>query len=215
MKNQLLRFIIFVLSVVILQLLVNNYTSTKDELSEVKLKNEQFILKLDSLQDKLDSIQIQLNNRKKFIESKKALFKIPSKFIEEGHFDYLEEITKKYKVSFDLVLSQIKQESNFDQFAVSWVGAKGYLQMMDRTADETASKLKFSNFNVYDAKTNLEMGVYYLSKQLKRFDGNISLALAAYNAGPHRVKQYNGVPPYKETIKYVKNITQHYEKSQI
>jgi soluble lytic murein transglycosylase-like protein len=63
--------------------------------------------------------------------------------------------------------------------------------------------------NTFDPAQNIEAGARYLKQLLDRFGGNIALALAAYNAGPERVKQYNGVPPYRETQNYVKRITTH------
>jgi soluble lytic murein transglycosylase-like protein len=64
--------------------------------------------------------------------------------------------------------------------------------------------------NPYDPIQNLEGGIKYLGQQLERFGGNVSLALAAYNAGPNAVSKYGGIPPYGETQRYVRNILKHY-----
>lgn len=215
MSSQILKWICFVLIAFIAGAFVAEYMNTKKELEILQNKNNQLNIEVDSIGDKLDSIKLEIKNRTEFIKAKQIMFKFPDKFIKEGHFNYLEMMVKKYNVSLDLVLAQIKQESNYRQFAVSSAGAKGYLQMIDLTAVETSNQLKYDNFNIYDAKTNLEFGVYYLSKQLKRFDGNIRLALAAYNAGPTIVKRLGRIPRIPETQNYVKRIVKHYNRSQI
>ena len=78
------------------------------------------------------------------------------------------------------------------------------MQLMPSTAKGLGVK------DPLDAKQNIEGGVKYVKSLLNRFDGNIILALAAYNAGPNAVKKYNGIPPYKETQNYVKSILKNY-----
>ena len=94
----------------------------------------------------------------------------------------------------------IKQESRYDPKAVSYVGAQGLMQMMPATAQ------RFGLKDPFDAKANVEAGTKYLKWLLKRFGGDVSLALAGYNAGEGSVDKYKGVPPYSETQNYVKKI---------
>jgi len=101
----------------------------------------------------------------------------------------------------------IKQESKYDPKAVSYVGAEGLMQMMPATAK------RFGLKDPFDPAANVEAGTKYLKWLLKRFDGDVSLALAGYNAGEGAVDKYKGVPPYSETQNYVKKIVSNYGKT--
>lgn len=101
----------------------------------------------------------------------------------------------------------IKQESKYDPKAVSHVGAQGLMQMMPGTAK------RFGLKDPFDATANVEAGTKYLKWLLKRFDGDVSLALAGYNAGEGSVDKYKGVPPFSETQNYVKKIVANYGKT--
>ncbi len=101
----------------------------------------------------------------------------------------------------------IKQESRYKNKAVSHAGAQGLMQLMPATAK------RFGNTNPYDAASNIEAGTKYLKWLLKRFNGDVTLALAGYNAGEGAVDKYDGVPPYSETQNYVKKIVANYGKT--
>jgi soluble lytic murein transglycosylase-like protein len=106
----------------------------------------------------------------------------------------------------DLILSVIRAESGFNPSAVSRKGAQGLMQLMP----ETAARLGV--LNALDPATNVEGGTRYLVQLLTRYHNDLSLALAAYNAGPHRVEQYRGVPPYRETRDYVARIIRDFNR---
>jgi soluble lytic murein transglycosylase-like protein len=105
-----------------------------------------------------------------------------------------------------LLYSVMRQESAFNTRAVSPKGARGLMQLIPATAS------RFGVRNIFNPQQNVEAGARYLRFLLDTFKGDVSLALAAYNAGEGTVKRYSGqVPPFQETIKYVSQIRQHYE----
>jgi len=112
----------------------------------------------------------------------------------------IEEAAALYGVNSALVKAVIQAESRFNPLAVSPVGAKGLMQLMPIIAKE------YGALNPLDAKQNVFAGVKYLSHLLDRYNGNVSLALAGYNAGPTAVKRFRGIPPYRETRGYVRKI---------
>lgn len=114
-----------------------------------------------------------------------------------------EEASNTYHVPVNLIKAVAKAESNFNPNAVSKAGAIGVMQLMPATARSLGVT------DPYDARQNIMGGTKYLRENLDRFDGDVSLALAAYNAGPNSVQKYGGIPPYQETQNYVKIVTSY------
>lgn len=113
--------------------------------------------------------------------------------------DAIVSAAAKHGLPADLLFAVAQTESDFDQSVVSAAGARGVMQLMPDTAKELG-------VDADDMVQNIEGGARYLKRQLDAFDGNIEMALAAYNAGPDAVQKHNGVPPYEETQNYVKKI---------
>ena len=111
-----------------------------------------------------------------------------------------EKAAKTYNVDVELLKAMAKAESDFDANATSKSGAMGIMQLMP----ETAKGLGVTD--AYDPEQNIMGGAKYIASLLKKYDGNVSYALAAYNAGSGNVDKYDGIPPFEETQKYVTKI---------
>lgn len=114
--------------------------------------------------------------------------------------DIFKRASEKYGVSYDFLVAVAKAESDFNPKCVSSAGAKGIMQIMPEEAKELGID------DVFDPEQNIMGSAKLLAAHLKKFDGDTTLAAAAYNAGSGRVKQYGGVPPFTETQNYVKKI---------
>src|SRR5712692_2124518 len=123
--------------------------------------------------------------------------------------EVINTISDRHHIDPDLINSVIHAESGFNPRAVSPKGARGLMQLMP----QTASKLGVSN--PFDPGANVEGGTRYLTELLERYNFDLVKALAAYNAGPGRVEQYRGVPPYYETRAYVAKIVRDFNRKKL
>ena len=119
----------------------------------------------------------------------------------EAYDDIIREASAEYELDPDLIRAVMQTESAFDPLVVSRAGAEGLMQLMPELAAEMGV------IDSFDPRENIRGGVRYLRRLLDFYDGDLSLALAGYNAGPGNVERYGGVPPFPETLKYVKTIT--------
>lgn len=117
--------------------------------------------------------------------------------------DIFERAAKKYNISYDFLVAVAKAESDFNPNCVSSAGAQGIMQVMP--AEQKGLGIE----DPFDAEQNIMGAAKLLKAHLKKFDGDYTLAAAAYNAGSGTVKKYGGVPPYTETQNYVKKINQY------
>ncbi len=119
-----------------------------------------------------------------------------------GIGEIIHRYASRYHVEEALVRAVCKVESDFDPRAVSAKGAQGIMQLVPETARELQVR------NPLDPEENIRGGSCYLRQMLDQFDGNLELALAAYNAGPNAVRRHGGIPPYPETVNYVDRVKQ-------
>ena len=120
----------------------------------------------------------------------------------------ISELSRRHGISPALVKAVVTVESAFDPKAVSAKGARGLMQLMPGTAADLGVD------NLYDPRGNLDGGIRHLRVLLDRYDGDLRLALAAYNAGEEAVRRHGGVPPFAETREYVRRVLHHYERWQ-
>ena len=115
----------------------------------------------------------------------------------------------RYRLDPDLVTAVIKAESDFKVHAISPKGAQGLMQLMPGTASQLGVG------NTFDPQANVEGGTKYLRELLEKYNFDLIKALAAYNAGPQRVQQFGGVPPYYETRAYVARVVRDFNKKKV
>lgn len=154
---------------------------------------------------------------------------ILQKIYPKKYEEYVEKYSKEYNVDSLLIFSIIKAESNFKQDAKSLSGAQGLMQLMEATATEIANQIDeplIESNDLYEPEKNIMLGTKYYSELLKMYDGNMLLALTAYNAGIGNVNQWiaDGIIkkdgsdieniPYKETNMYVRKIINNYKMYQ-
>jgi len=135
------------------------------------------------------------------IDPEDTFLPVKTKLLDVPFAEFIGEAARAQGIAPELVASVIAVESNFNPRAVSARSARGLMQLMPETA------ARFGVSNVFDPRENINAGTRYLKELLERYNGNLALALAAYNAGPDKVEQFRAVPPYRETRDYVRRVT--------
>jgi soluble lytic murein transglycosylase-like protein len=129
------------------------------------------------------------------------------KLLDVPFANFISASAGTHGVAPELVASVIAVESNFDPNAVSIKSARGLMQLMPKTA------ARFGVKNIFDPQQNIDAGTHYLKELLLRYNGDLALTLAAYNAGPDRVERFRSIPPYRETREYVRRVTEKFNKT--
>jgi len=128
----------------------------------------------------------------------------PTEYIRE-YEGLIQQASEKFNVDPSLIKAVIKAESDFDYQAVSTKGAQGLMQLMPETAED------MNVADPFNPEENIFGGTRYLSLMLERYEDDKYLALAAYNAGPERVEEYKGIPPFNETRQFIERVLNYYE----
>jgi hypothetical protein len=123
--------------------------------------------------------------------------------------DAVTAASDRYQLDPDFLHSVIKAESGYNPKAISPKGARGLMQLMPQTASQLGVQ------NAFDPASNVDGGTRYLRELLEKYNFDVAKALAAYNAGPQRVEQYHGIPPYRETRSYVARIIRDFNKKKL
>jgi soluble lytic murein transglycosylase len=124
-----------------------------------------------------------------------------------GYYPYRDVVVEActiYRMDEALIRAVVEVESDYNRFAISSAGARGLMQLMPQTA------LQLGVRNVWDPRQNIHAGTAYLKRFIRQFSGNTELALAAYNAGPNAVLEYGQIPPYPQTVNYVRKVMRLY-----
>ena len=141
------------------------------------------------------------------VDPEDTFLPVKVKLLDVPFANFIADSARIHGVAPELVASVIAVESNFNPKAISWRSARGLMQLMPETA------ARFGVTNVFDPRQNIEAGTIYLKQLLQRYNGDLALTLAAYNAGPDRVEQYRSVPPYRETRDYVRRVTEKFRNN--
>ena len=131
---------------------------------------------------------------------------IASRFVPPRYAEMVLTLAAKHGVSWQLVASLMKHESNFKSRATSSKGARGLMQLTPRTA----SRYQVSAHELYDPYKNMEAGIKHLRMLIDRYSGNLELAIAAYNTGEFAVDRHRGIPPFRTTRAFVKKVLKQY-----
>ena len=141
------------------------------------------------------------------IDPEDTFLPVKIKLLDVPFASFIATSARTHGIAPELVASVIAVESNFNPNAVSWKSASGLMQLMPETAARLGVK------NVFDPQQNIDAGTRYLKELLLKYNGDLSLTLAAYNAGPDRVEQFRSVPPFRETRDYVRRVTEKFRQA--
>lgn len=144
-----------------------------------------------------------IKNDKRYKLYIRTSLKKPADYIRE-YSTIINQASRRFGIESSLIKAVIKAESDFDYKAVSRKGARGLMQLMPETMDQMEVK------DPFNPEENIFGGTRYLSLLLERFNNDKKLALAAYNAGPERVEEYQGVPPFPETKSFISKVLNYY-----
>lgn len=178
-------------------------STLKKEISKIQNTVEAASALPNQIQDTVSKAKETAEAKKKASEVARSVMSAHENTVGGTLQSFMDNAAKKYNIDSRLLSAVAEVESGLNPDAISGAGAIGVMQLMP----DTAAAL---GVNPYDTKQNIEGGAKYLRQMLDTFGGDVSKALAAYNAGPNAVKSYGGIPPYAETQNYVSNVLDIY-----
>jgi len=184
------------LFITFLILAVSNLTLYKGQKNTASQKPKTIFVKMDSSQF------LNVNHSDAPVKYRPLL--VYDRNVEHQYHSIIHQAADRYQVDAALVKAIIMAESGYNPKAISKRGAQGLMQLMPETAEALGVEDSFN------PKHNIDGGVRYFKKLVNRFDGDVRLALAAYNAGSKNVRDYQGVPPFKATRFYIKKVFKYY-----
>jgi hypothetical protein len=141
------------------------------------------------------------------IDPEDTFLPVKVKLLDVPFANFIAASAQSHGIPAELLASVIAVESNFNPNAVSLKSARGLMQLMPKTAT------RFGVTNAFDPRQNIDAGTRYLKELLLRYNGDLTMTLAAYNAGPDRIAQFRTLPPYRETLDYVRRVTDKFKKN--
>ncbi len=180
-------------------LLAMHPLSSDEELMDLRMLYENF---LDATEDGTP----YLTDAPLELKGEDVASPIPIETRDERFNPIIREVADHHDMDPALIKAIIMAESGHNPKAVSKRGAKGLMQLMPITAESLGVE------DVFDPEHNIKAGVVYFKKLLNQFDGDVKLALAAYNAGSRKVRKYKGIPPFRATRIYIRKVFRYYEK---
>ncbi|MCS7299261.1 MAG: lytic transglycosylase domain-containing protein [Spirochaetia bacterium] len=183
-----------------------NYQVQQESSQANQGKTFQDVLNEVILESKSSDSDNKVNILSKTESSWKEVLLSTSESRDNKFDEIIEEASKRYDLPKELIKAVIKAESNFNPIAISPKNAMGLMQLIPSTAMEMGVE------DVFDPFQNIMGGTKYLRKMLDRFNGNLFLALSAYNAGPERVSRSGGIPDIEETKDYVDRVIRFYKE---
>jgi soluble lytic murein transglycosylase-like protein len=138
-------------------------------------------------------------------QTEQRLLSVSGRKAEHLYHMFIIQTASHYQIDPALIKAIIMAESGYNTQAVSKKGAKGLMQLMPETAQSLGVE------DIFNPHQNITGGVQYFKQMVNRFNGDVKLALAAYNAGSRNVRNYNGVPPFKATHSYIKKVFKYYQ----
>ena len=169
----------------------------------VEIKRGSIGLHQDEIASIIYNPQVEIN-KKNYITISNQTTYLEGPTCEEEWDSLIGKMARRYQLDPFLVKAIMKVESDFDPYNVSHKGASGLMQLMPETAIECGV------CDIFNPEENVEGGAKYLRYLLDAFKGDLKLALAGYNAGPNIVRKHKGIPPYRETRNYIKEVLYNY-----